>query len=163
MRQDKVIFIGGQAWTGEAEINRSTDQLIPGCLYFQLGSTHLQNPTLTPGYTLCVMWQHTFNCYMMPSSEGQGQVKTTSLPGTSLLQVEGWLLQGWVASCSLNDYLMGLGTEEARPPHVMPSCQSAGNEKKSWQNIINIATWYAVYMNGYSRSASIKHPYLVLY
>lgn len=70
---------------------------------------------------------------MIPSSEGQGQVKkkqnTTSLPGTSLLLVEGWLLQGWVASCSLNDYLFGPGTEEAPPLRVMPSCQSAGAEK----------------------------------
>lgn len=79
---------------------------------------------------MCYVTTHLNNCCMIPSSAGQGQVKkTTSLPGTSLLLVEGWLLQGWVVSCSLNDYLFGLGTEEAPPPPLMPSCQSTGADK----------------------------------
>lgn len=52
-------------------------------------------------------------------------------------QVEGWLLQGWVASCSLNGYLMGDWLEEAPLPPAMPSCQSAVNDKD-----INIYTRY---------------------
>ena len=52
-----------------------------------------------------------------------------SLPVLQGPLVEGWLLQGWAASCSLNGYLIDLRLEEAPPRPVMPSCQSAKDDK----------------------------------
>lgn len=69
-----------------------------------------------------------------PGGERQVEVKRVSVPvlrghGTSSPQVEVLLLLGWVASCSLDGYLIGPHVEAAPPPPVMPSYQSAGDEK----------------------------------
>lgn len=62
------------------------------------------------------------------------KAKTVSLPvlqghGTSFPQVEGWLSQGWAASCSLDGCLIDHCLEETLPPRVMPFFKSADNEK----------------------------------
>lgn len=45
------------------------------------------------------------------------------------LQVEGWLLQGWVASYSWDGYLIDLCLEKAHYPPAMTFCQRAGDKK----------------------------------
>lgn len=79
------------------------------------------------------------NCYShVPSQKlwkrpGEVEVSIVSIPvlrghGTSSPQVEVLLLQGWVAFCSLDGYLIDPRMEVAPPHPVMPSYQNAGED-----------------------------------
>lgn len=59
--------------------------------------------------------------------------------GTSSPPEEGWLLQGWAASCFSDGYLIDLRLEEAPPPPVMPSCLL---DKSQWMQFKNTTETY---------------------